>query len=80
MGFTDENGQFTITTWNAGDGAPAGNYTVTISWKAVVVKGEEKVRSGRQLLSVENTDPLRSLWKCVVKEGANPPLLIDIRK
>lgn len=79
-GFTDETGQFTITTWATNDGAPAGEYVITISWKAQVVMGEEKVRSGRQLLAVENTDPKRSPWKCTVKEGENPPLVFDVKK
>lgn len=80
MGYTDEKGQFTITTWATGDGAPAGDYVVTVSWKALELKGEEKIRSGRQLLSMENTDPHRSPWKYTVKEGGNAPLVIDIKK
>lgn len=29
---TDENGYFTLSTYNPGDGAPAGEYAVTIEW------------------------------------------------
>jgi hypothetical protein len=29
----DENGEFTVSTYGAGDGAPAGDYKITISWK-----------------------------------------------
>jgi hypothetical protein len=29
----DENGDFTVSTYGSGDGAPAGDYKITISWK-----------------------------------------------
>jgi hypothetical protein len=31
---TDENGNFTLSTYTAGDGAPAGTYLVTVEWPA----------------------------------------------
>ena len=31
-GRTDENGYFQLSTYNENDGAPAGDYTVTIEW------------------------------------------------
>jgi hypothetical protein len=30
---TDENGQFTVSTYGMNDGAPAGEYQVSVSWK-----------------------------------------------
>jgi hypothetical protein len=35
----DENGDFTVTTYNPGDGAPAGDYKITISWKGEEAAG-----------------------------------------
>jgi hypothetical protein len=32
VAIVDEDGTFTLTTYNKGDGAPAGNYAVTIQW------------------------------------------------
>ena len=34
VGKTDEDGRFTLTTYNEGDGAPAGEYRITITWPA----------------------------------------------
>ncbi len=30
---TDEHGQFTVSTYGMNDGAPAGEYQVSVSWK-----------------------------------------------
>ena len=35
----DENGDFTVTTYTHGDGAPAGDYLITISWKGEEAAG-----------------------------------------
>jgi hypothetical protein len=32
VAIVDEDGSFTLTTYNKGDGAPAGDYAVTIQW------------------------------------------------
>jgi hypothetical protein len=37
--FADENGDFTVSTYGDGDGAPAGDYKVTVSWKGADVEG-----------------------------------------
>jgi hypothetical protein len=31
-GYVDDHGRFTLTTYDSGDGAPAGEYTVTLEW------------------------------------------------
>jgi hypothetical protein len=33
IGIVDDAGSFALTTYNKGDGAPQGNYTVTIEWR-----------------------------------------------
>jgi hypothetical protein len=35
----DENGDFTVSTYGNGDGAPAGDYKITISWKGAEAVG-----------------------------------------
>ena len=32
VGHADENGRFTLTTYKEGDGAPAGEYVITLTW------------------------------------------------
>jgi hypothetical protein len=32
LGKVDENGRFTLTTYREGDGAPTGEYVITITW------------------------------------------------
>ena len=34
MAWTDDHGDFVLTTYKEGDGAPAGDYEVTITWPA----------------------------------------------
>ncbi|SRR5579871_995609 len=34
VGVADDSGTFTLTTFKAGDGAPPGNYAVTVEWRA----------------------------------------------
>src|SRR5690606_12636643 len=41
LAITDANGQFTLTTIQANDGAPAGDYRVTVELRAKVRVGEE---------------------------------------
>jgi len=33
VAIVDDTGSFALTTYNKGDGAPAGNYAVTIEWR-----------------------------------------------
>ncbi len=41
LGRTDEQGNFTLTTYNTGDGAPAGEYLVAVSYPDQVPVPEE---------------------------------------
>jgi hypothetical protein len=34
VGTTDQSGEYTLTTYNKDDGAPEGDYTVTVTWPA----------------------------------------------
>ena len=35
----DQNGDFTVSTYGTGDGAPAGDYKITISWRGAEATG-----------------------------------------
>lgn len=78
-GITNRDGTFSITTWAANDGAPAGDYKVTVVWKQLVQQGEEKIRNGKNLLPAIYADPLRTPLKCSITTDANPPLQLTIK-
>lgn len=64
----DEQGQFVLTTWQTGDGAPAGVYTVTVELREPRQRGEETVRDGRNLLPTRYAKLSTSDLHCEVLE------------
>jgi hypothetical protein len=42
-GHTDDQGYFHLTSYTKGDGAPEGNYTVTVTWFRVSPKNRDEV-------------------------------------
>jgi hypothetical protein len=38
---TDKNGDFQITTYNGGDGAPSGEYTITVEWLTYIKRASD---------------------------------------
>ncbi|QDU61968.1 hypothetical protein Pan216_28340 [Planctomycetes bacterium Pan216] len=67
-GIVDESGKFQLQSYKPGDGAPAGEYDVTIQWPWDV-----------HVLSLSMTDrlggkfqkPQQSQWRITVSEGTN---------
>lgn len=78
VAYTNSQGRFTVTTWEASDGAPAGDYQVTVEWRAEVPVGEERERRGRLLIPEKYLRPETSGLKATVREGANdlPPFAL----
>jgi hypothetical protein len=64
----DENGEFTVTTYKAGDGAPAGEYAVTIVWLPPGYAGP--LEKGNKL-PARYADPATSGLKIEVKAADN---------
>ena len=77
---TRSDGAFDVTTWADNDGAPVGEYRVTIVLKELVMLGEEKVRSGRNLLPIIYSDNKRSPLKCIIKEGDNTIPVFELKR
>jgi hypothetical protein len=71
VGVTDSQGHFTLSTFGSADGAPAGSYIVTITWRQLIATGEEKTRSGRNQLPAHYSDPKQSKLRCEIKTGDN---------
>jgi hypothetical protein len=69
-GFVDNDGYFTVSTYAKGDGAPPGEYAVTIYWPTVTIEGGEPIY-GSDRLQDRYRDPARPLVRLTVVEGSN---------
>ncbi len=77
------NGEFALTTRETGDGAPAGEYRVTVVWTTVSA-GKKQVSDGddvqvRNLLPANYGRPDATPLKATVKAGDNEPLTFEIK-
>jgi hypothetical protein len=79
MAITNDKGEFTLTTFAAQDGAPEGEYIVTVELKQLVQQGEEKTRSGKNLLPPDYANPKKSSLNATVKPGGNDIVLELVR-
>lgn len=64
---TDAAGKFSISTYESGDGLPAGEYTLTFTWQEFNVMSRSY--SGEDKLNGRYSDPNSSQIKLTVKEG-----------
>ena len=67
--YADAEGKFQLSTYGANDGAPAGEYVVTITWTGA--DDEENRDRLPDKLQGRYSDPKSSPLKVTVKEGAN---------
>ena len=76
LAYTDEAGKFRLSTNTQADGAPPGDYEITVELRQSVMIGEEMVREGRHLLPERYCRPASSGLQYCVVEGNNvvPPL------
>jgi hypothetical protein len=64
---TDPAGKFAISTYESGDGLPAGDYTLTFTWQEFNVISRSY--AGEDKLNGRYSDPATSTIKLTVKEG-----------
>jgi hypothetical protein len=79
---TDEQGHFTLTSYAGGDGAPAGDYAVTVVWFRVAPlrdRSEGDSTNGRNVLSNRYANPATSGLRATVNSGHNelPPFQVQ---
>lgn len=76
---SDANGNFRLTTLKPGDGAPAGEYTITVVLREARQIGDELTRDGPNVLPPRYAKPETSDLKYTVVAGENtvPPLLLQ---
>lgn len=64
------DGAFRVGTYEAGDGAPAGEYVVTVTWPETRTDpAGDPVTTDR--LRGRFADPARGAWKVTIREGDN---------
>lgn len=81
LAYTDAQGQFALTTYRSNDGAPEGEYAITVELRALRQIGEEMVRDGPSLLPPKYARPETTPFRYRVVPGENgvPPLAVDAR-
>jgi hypothetical protein len=73
-GRADAAGEFELTTYQAGDGAPAGTYVVTVEWR----QAGDHPEQGKELLPPAYGDPRTSKLRVTVTAGPNEPLVLRL--
>jgi hypothetical protein len=76
-GQTDQHGHFRLTTYETGDGAPVGEYTVTVAYHQLVATGSG-YEPGPNLLPPKYASPETTDLTVRVAQGPNelPPLAL----
>ncbi|MBI2825173.1 MAG: hypothetical protein HYX69_10850 [Planctomycetia bacterium] len=81
LAYTDAEGQFALTTDKPNDGAPEGEYAITVELRAPRQIGEETVRDGPSQLPAKYARPETTPLRYRVVPGMNdvPPLAVGPR-
>jgi hypothetical protein len=83
-GRADRDGHFTLTTYEFGDGAPAGEYVVTIIWRAPLPGASphdevlEYAAGGPDQLEGRYADPATSPLRVTIKPESNELAPFDV--
>ena len=67
QGFTDETGNIRISTYEEGDGAPAGDYNVTFAWQEFNLMS--RAFGGPDKLQNKYSDPKKTPFSITLGEG-----------
>jgi hypothetical protein len=65
------DGSFALTTFDEADGAPAGDYAVTVQWRKLIRNGAEAL-PGPDIVPPDYARPETTPLKATVVEGENP--------
>jgi hypothetical protein len=80
---TDDRGYFNLTSYARGDGAPEGDYAVTVAWfRSLPVRNpSEGDPTTRNVLPPRYANPATSRLKATVAQGQNElsPIVVDPR-
>jgi hypothetical protein len=78
-GQVGQDGKFTLTSYDAKDGAPAGQYLVTLEWRKLVTT-DAGVSAGPNVLPIEYRQPETSPISVKINEADNELPVIQIGK
>ncbi|WP_435018903.1 hypothetical protein TA3x_000893 [Tundrisphaera sp. TA3] len=73
------DGSFQLTTYENNDGAPAGEYAVTVQWNRPIVVNKE-LQSGPNVIPAKYSDPAKTPLKVTVAQAANDLKPFEITK
>ncbi|QDV39143.1 hypothetical protein [Tautonia plasticadhaerens] len=65
------DGSFALTTFDEADGAPAGDYAVTVQWRKLIRNGADAL-PGPDIVPPDYARPETTPLKAIVVEGENP--------
>lgn len=71
FGKTGPDGEFRLQTYTGEDGAPAGEYAVTITWPGPIPKGDPDATEGPDQFRGRFADPKKPKWKVRIASGEN---------
>ena len=79
VAYVDEQGAFALTTYEKGDGAPAGEYVITIEWRRRPANPFAADREGKDRLHGRFSNPKTSQCRFKVEKGRKnvvPPIQV----
>ncbi len=74
LAYVDDQGNFELTTYERGDGAPAGEYVVTIEWRERSPHPFRPDKEGKDRLRGEFSDPKTSRFRFAIEKRADNTL------
>lgn len=79
-GYADLDGVVKLTTYRTHDGAPAGEYVVTVIWSPVIGEsgGDDEIRESDRLRG-RYADPALSKLRVTIEKGLPQPLVLEIQ-
>lgn len=76
---TDKSGEFQLSTYDSKDGAPAGDYAVTVYWPGPLPKGSSPSDLGPDRLSGRYASATQTELRVTIKEGENQLKAFDLK-
>jgi hypothetical protein len=70
LAYVDDQGNFELTTYDQGDGAPLGEYVITVEWREKPAHPFSPNKEGKDRLAGKLNDPSSSEYRFTVEEGA----------